>query len=575
MKIFNTVPMCGIWFYLTRPDLIKSSGLNKQELYNKYMTVQPRGPDNSELKYLPDYGLMIGFHRLKIMDQSTKGDQPFILEDELKVIYVICNGEIYNYKALTKQYELVLNSGSDCEVIGHLYLKLGIDTLVKELNGEFAFCIFECNKVTKEVKVIMSRDVCGVRPLYITTTSTSLMGASILNGLLYDASNPTQTSPRQFPPRQYAVLSNVDFQLHFTTYFKFENIPCVYNLSNSTLAEIHTLIRNTLKECVRDRVMSDRKIGALVSGGVDSSLNASLLAEVCHEAGITLYTFSISTHKNSPDEIAARKVATHIKSIHTHILKPPHEGLQARKKVIRVIGSYDVTSVRASTWQLLLMEWISQNTDIKVLIIGDGADEVASGYKYNFNAPNPSALHDEAIFRTNDIHHFDGKRADRCISVCGLEARLPFLDKRFVSLYLSIDPALRMPSHPGLFNEIEPQEKRLLRQAFDVTDYLPKEILYRPKEAFSDGVSLMGESWFEIIQKDIAKQKDLQHYLDDLSTYDNHIVPTSIEEACYRMIFRSIFGQFAESVVPYKWLPKWCGNVTDPSARVLSVYTQS
>lgn len=563
--------MCGIWFYLTKPGLLPS---NLPALFTKYLANQNRGPDNSDLKILKDYGLMIGFHRLKIMDQSTKGDQPFILENEDVCIYVICNGEIYNYRTLAEKYHLDLKSSSDCEVIGHLYTKIGLPALLQELIGEFAFCIFELNKKTHEVVLNISRDPCGVRPLYYEIGTNFIMGSSTLNGLLYETADTVQ----QFPPRNYLVLNSsifptkFDQELKFIPYLRFEEIPILYNLENTDLVTIHQKIRETLIQCVQDRIMSDRKIGALVSGGVDSSLTASILAEACRIKGITLHTFSLSMHPNSPDQIAAIKVSKHIGSSHRHILIPPHEWIQARKKVIQTINSYDVTTVRASTGQYLLAKWISENTDIKVLIIGDGADELANGYKYNLKAPDAKALHDEAIFRLNDIHYFDVLRADRCISAFGLEARVPFLDPRMIKLYLSIDPRLRMPNYPGLRPGIT-QEKKLLREAFHTTDYLSMEILYRPKEAFSDGVSLVGESWYEIIQKDVQKMNLVMDSIYLKQEFQDHIVPTSEEEHLYRKIFRSIYGSYVDQIVPYKWLPKWCGDITEPSARVLEVYT--
>ncbi|NBX77434.1 MAG: asparagine synthetase B, partial [Proteobacteria bacterium] len=352
----------------------------------------------------------------------------------------------------------------------------------------------------------------------------------------------------------------------YVCYFDIESMkPKIFELDVAT-----NMIHQTLVESVEMRMASDRPIGCLLSGGLDSSLVASIAAKYLKKQNsqLKLKTFSIGM-EGSTDEYYAKLVSKHIGSDHTHIQFPEKDWLDAISVVVSVIESYDVTTVRASTGQYLISKWIAEHTDIKVLLIGDGSDELCAGYMYFHNAPDPVSLHKENVRLVSDIHMYDVLRADRGVSSNGLEARVPFLSKKFIELYLSIDPTLRVPkSETG-----KPIEKWLLRKSFDRDDYLPNEVLYRKKEAFSDGVSSMKRSWYTVLQEHINNEIPDETFDYERQKYQ-HCIPQSKEALHFRLEFEKYFGDMASTAktIPYYWLPKWVGNVTEPSARVLNVY---
>lgn len=558
--------MCGIWLYLQKQtpkgSISKSSKLSKGELYQAFFQISGRGPERSHFIELEEYKLCLGFHRLSIMDTSTKGDQPFVLELEDRIIYVICNGEIYNFKKLCREFQITTNSGSDCEVLGFLFEKIGIEKMIDRLIGEFAFCICELNKLTHEVKVYVGRDQAGIRPLFITGNDDEIVLTSEMKG-----------SPflhlgyriEQFEPRSILCFSNLDDSLfpekiRYEKYINFENI-------STTITDLEIAkqrIKDSFIEAVEVRMNSDRPIGVLLSGGLDSSLVSSIASQFCQIYGSELHSFSIGMESGSTDEYYANKVSEHIGSIHHHITFTEQEWLGAVNTVIRVIESYDVTTVRASTGQYLISKWISEHTNIKVLLIGDGSDELCSGYMYFHKCPTSEMGHQENIRLVNDIHMFDVLRADRGISFNGLEARVPFLDTKFITTYLSIDPKLRIPN--GI-------EKWLLREAFRMGSYLPDEVLNRQKEAFSDGVSSLKRSWYSILQENI-NEKISDFELENAKIKYKHCPPMTKEALYFRKIFEEYFGDFENTakVIPYYWLPKWVGEISEPSARILEVY---
>lgn len=555
--------MCGIWLYLHR---VNRRTLTDGEIYSAFMKIKQRGPDRSIFRSLDKYGLHIGFHRLSIMDVTTRGDQPFIIETDDKIVYTICNGEIYNYNKLSIDYDLILKSGSDCEVLSHLYMKIGIDEMIKKLQGEFSFCICEIDKLTDVVTLYIGRDQCGIRPLFITGSDDEIVLTSTLKGSPFLEKG---YGVKQFPPRCYLKIMSSDEKLFdetfekITHYIEFDSILTAI----TDLDEAKIKIRNTLMNSVKTKMISDRSLGCLLSGGLDSSLIASIASRWMKCYGQALHTFSIGM-PGSTDEKFAKMVSAHIGSIHTHVEFSQEDFINAIDKVVEVIESYDITTVRASTGQYLISKWIAENTDIKVLLIGDGSDELCSGYMYFHKAPSAEEMHAENIRLINDIHMYDVLRADRGIATNGIEARVPFLDTAFVKLYLSIDPALRMPTK-GI-------EKWLLRESFAETGLLPTEVLYRPKEAFSDGCSSQKKSWYSIIQehiKDIISDEELS----TAQSHYTHCVPPSKEALYFRKTFETLYGtsETTAKVIPYYWLPKWSGNITEPSARVLEVYKKN
>jgi asparagine synthase (glutamine-hydrolysing) len=335
-------------------------------------------------------------------------------------------------------------------------------------------------------------------------------------------------------------------------------------------------IRNQFIDAVTVRMSTERQIGALLSGGLDSSLVCSIASDYLKQHNLgKLYTFSIGM-PGSTDEHFASLVAAHCDTIHTHVEFSETDFLNAIPEVISVIESYDITSVRASVGQYLLSKWIKNNTNIRVLLVGDGSDELCSGYMYFHHAPSPRDAHLENIKLLSNIQYFDVLRADRCIAANGIEARVPFLDKEFVDFWLSLPKHLRIPIYHDKLNRNV--EKYLLRTAFDelspVTNspYLPFTILWRKKEAFSDGVSSLGKSWFTIIQEHLKTKYSFSDYEKNNVNY--HITPISDEALHYRIIFNHYFNTFIKPI-PYYWMPSWIPNSSDPSARTLEVYNIS
>lgn len=545
--------MCGIWALL----------LNKSEniSFESFFLLSARGPDQSYLIMYPK--IKIGFHRLAIMDLSIKGDQPFKLEFHNRTIYTICNGEIYNFHELIQKYNLKTESKSDCEVIIKLYTKIGISQLVKELHGEYAFVIIDMNTNDHEDVVVHAcRDYFGIRPLFISYGDFGIGFSSEIKGFCLGG------TVEHFKPRNYMTIfknNGVWTIPEYTEYYSFDKIT---NFTNCSLDIIYTNIRDKLYEAVKMRLVSDRPLGCLLSGGLDSSLISSIASKLLKETGKQLLTFSIGM-PGSTDETYAKIVANYIGSNHTHVIYEPAVWLDTIEEIIKCTETYDTTTIRATTAQYLISKWISENTNIKVLLIGDGSDELCSGYMYFHNSPCPIDAHYENINLLENIHFFDVLRADRGIASNGLEARVPFLDKNFVEYYLNIDPNLRVPQY-GL-------EKHLLRHAFKNYGYLPDNVLMRPKEAMSDGISSQNKSWYQIIQEHINSKYTEDEFLEKTKKYV-HNIPKSKESLYYREIFELLFEnkehKNLEKIVPYYWLPKWCGNITEPSARVLNVYKE-
>jgi asparagine synthase (glutamine-hydrolysing) len=320
-----------------------------------------------------------------------------------------------------------------------------------------------------------------------------------------------------------------------------------------------TALKMALKESVHKRMMMERPVAALLSGGLDSSLIAALVQKELIEAGKgPLKTFSIG-FEGSEDLRYAKIVAEHIGSEHTEIIMTPSDFFAAIPEVIKDIESYDITTVRASVGNWLVSREISRRTECKVVFNGDGSDEVLGGYKYFYGAPSDDAFESETSRLLQDIHMFDVLRSDRCISSHGLEPRTPFLDKQFVGVAKSISTALRRP-------RFDWQEKNILRLAFGTDNLLPLSVIFRAKEAFSDGVSGLNKSWYQECQ-----ERALEVVGDDWekrAKQFKHLPPVSAEAYYYRNLFNQYYGS-AEGCIPYFWMPRW-SKATDPSARTLT-----
>ena len=556
--------MCGIFSLL-------NTTLTKEQLelvLKSFMIGKLRGPEQSDLiKVFTN--TIFGFHRLAINGLNTKSNQPIYYNG----IILICNGEIYNYKSLIDILNLQFTTDSDCEIIIHLYLKYGAKTMIQMLDGVFAFTLLDLRHDTPLMYV--ARDIFGVRPLFKYSSNISSNISS--------NNSSTQTETIFGFSSEIKMITHLEksLQLDFTiqpflpgtiskfnfindkwslcynnTYYSLNMMPFINSMDNAL-----SIIQKTLIQAVKKRVQTtDRPIACLLSGGLDSSLIASIVSKLYKsQNGSKLETYSIGM-PGSEDLKYAKKVAEYINSNHTEIVVSPQEFLDTIPKVIYMIESFDTTTVRASVGNYLVSKYISENSDAKVIFNGDGSDEVTGGYMYFHCAPDMFAFDGECKRLLNDIHYFDVLRSDRSIASNGLEARTPFLDKMFVQSYLSINSKLR-------FHKLKNQcEKWLLRYAFEPLNLLPQEVLWRTKEAFSDGVSSQSKSWFEIIQDYVDNNKL------GCCENTNHMTPITAEQKYYRGIFQEKFGEKHSNVIPYFWMPRFVEGVTDSSARTLNIY---
>jgi asparagine synthase (glutamine-hydrolysing) len=539
--------MCGIFFVLGRNKFSSERTAEFIEASNKIID---RGPDNTTISY--DDKSFMCFQRLKVNDLTDAGNQP-MFHDE---VFLLCNGEIYNHEELKCEYYLDCKSHSDCEVVLMLYLKLKEWYGVKEavmmlpqlLDGEFAFVIYD----KKEGWVHICRDPYGVRPLFWYHSDDELgicsefKGIHILNGKLVE----------QFPSGHILSVSEQDGKVMQ----QYNEHEIVYN--NGTVEEEALMvIRRNFTNAVKKRLMSDRPICSLLSGGLDSSLVSAILAREIAPKKLT--TFSIGI-QGSTDLIYAKKVAEHIGSIHHTVELQEEDFCKAIEETIRIIESYDITSVRASVGNYLISKYIADNTDFKVVYNGDYSDEVCGGYMYFKKAPNGDEFHKECCRLVKDICFFDSLRSDRTISSQGLEARVPFSDNVFVSHYMSIDPKLRMSN--------DKIEKYMLRKAFDGINLLPHDVLFRSKVAFSDGVSSTHRSWHDVIKDYVGMRVTDVEFNREKDKYTFN-PPETKEAYYYRQVFEKYYPNM-EHIIPYMWLPKWCGDIKDPSARELEFYEE-
>ena len=550
--------MCGIFFYngeLTFIDkILECANTNKN-----------RGPENTKL--LIDNNSIHCFHRLAINNISESCNQPFIYIEGEYTYTVMCNGEIYNWKHIVSSFELELDYKNDCGIIYHLFKKL--DYNFKELccllDGEFAIIITRKNNKNID-NIWFGTDVCSVRPLFYTFDGKQIVISSLLSGI----SNIPELNSEIHRVNGSYIYNFKLFEKFVLTTDKYDNL---YDYNDDSLIRLNnnnTLYGDYLKtivdkfeNAVYKRICDEnlsRPIGCLLSGGLDSSLVAAIASRYLKKKGKILNTFSIGM-KGATDLIYAKKVADYIGSKHTEVIFTEKEGIEAIKEVIKVTETYDITTIRASICQFLLSKWISKNTDIKVLLNGDGADECQMGYLYFYNAPNDIEAQKDSYKLVSQIHYFDGLRVDRNISYHGLEARVPYLDKELVKFYLNIiPPKFKVPT----FN----CEKFLIRKAFEKYNILPNEVLWRRKEAFSDGVSSVNRSWFEILTEHFNS-------IDIPMSLEREINPPYTKESCYyRLKFEKYFGIKNANIIPSFWLPSW-SKEKDPSARKLtSIYNK-
>ena len=497
-----------------------------------------RGPDDSRVVNVGQ-GLL-GFHRLSIMGLHPEGMQPF----EKDGSYVVCNGEIYGFEklreALSKKYTFI--SDSDCEVLLPMYFEYGVE-MFKMLDAEYACVLYD----GRAKEFIAARDPIGIRPLYYGYDKA---------GTIVFASEPKNLvglvgEILPFPPGHYWKDGK------FTCYC---DIAAVDTVCGDSLEDVCGNIHNKLVAGVQKRLIADAKVGFLLSGGLDSSLVCAIAAR---ESEKPIRTFAIGMSGDAIDLKYAKQVADYIGSDHTAVIISKEDVLAALEPVIELLGTFDITTIRASIGMYLVCKYIHENTDIRVLLTGEISDELF-GYKYTDFAPSAEEFQKEAQKRIRELHMYDVLRADRCISVNSLEARVPFGDLDFVKYVMAIDPAKKLNTYG--------KGKYLLRHAFE-GDYLPHDILYREKAAFSDAV---GHSMVDHL-KAYAEGCYTDGEFEEKRKKYTHAQPFTKESLLYREIFEKYYPGQSGMVVDF-WMPNksWEGcDVNDPSARVLKNYGDS
>ncbi len=498
-----------------------------------------RGPDDT--RFIDTGSGLMGFHRLAIMGLSPEGMQPF----ELGGSYLVCNGEIYGFEKFKQELEgkYTFKSGSDCEVLLPLYREYGTD-MFRLLDAEFACVIYDGS--TGEY--IAARDPIGIRPLYYGIGD---------GGAILFASEPKDLvglcrEIRPFPPGHY--YKNGEFVCY-------RDVSAVTQICHDPIDIVCENIHDKLIAGVRKRLVSDAKVGFLLSGGLDSSLVCAIAQRY---SDTPIKTFAIGMSGDAIDLKYARQAADYIGSVHTEVIITKEDVLDALETVIAILGTFDITTVRASVGMFLVCKYIHEHTDIRVLLTGEISDELF-GYKYTDFAPSAKAFQEESEKRVRELHMYDVLRADRCISVNSLEARVPFGDLDFVEYVMSVDPELKL----NRYNK----GKYLLRKAFAEDDLLPQEILWREKAAFSDAV---GHSMVDYL-KEYAESKYTKDELESKSQAYAHARPFTKESLLYRELFEKYYPGQGQLIGGF-WMPNpdWEGcRVDDPSARVLSNYGAS
>lgn len=516
--------MCGIVGIF---DLKKNAEELREQALKMSGKQRHRGPDWSGI-FLNEKAILV-HERLSIVD-PTSGKQPLYSADRKLVLAV--NGEIYNHKELKKHlkkpYEFLTNS--DCEIILALYREKGVD-FIEDLNGIFAFALYDIEKN----EYLIGRDHMGIIPLYQGWDEWGNFYVSSELKCLNGVCNKIE----EFLPGHYLHSKEGKLKKWYSREWT------DYNEVKDNISDI-IVLRKALEEAVHRQLMSDVPYGVLLSGGLDSSIISAIAkkysarrieSEDLKDAWWPqLHSFAVGL-KESPDLAAARKVADHIGTVHHEVNFTIEEGLDALRDVIYHIETYDVTTIRASTPMFLLARVI-KSMGVKMVLSGEGADELFGGYLYFHKAPDAKEFHEETVRKLSKLHLYDCLRANKSLAAWGVEGRVPFLDKEFMDVAMRLNPKDKMAGNGKM-------EKFILREAFE--DYLPHEVAWRQKEQFSDGV---GYSWIDTLKK-ITSEKVSDEQLK-LAAYKFPInPPRSKEEYYYRSIFHEHFpGDAAAKCVP-------------------------
>ena len=490
------------------------------------MRTVSRGPDDQRVVEGP-FGLM-GFGRLAIMGLTPEGMQPFYRGADC----VVCNGELYGFrfeKEILKRRGYKFTSDCDCEILLPLYYEYGLD-MFRHMDAEFALILYDSRKD----RLIAARDPIGIRPLFYgySKSSHKIAFASEMQNLIGWCDDI-----RPFPIGSYYCDGR---------FVRYEDIADVPAPMQDDMDTILTNIREKLIAGVEKRLDADAPVGFLLSGGLDSSIISAVARKFAdrrvesHDRDRAwwprLHSFAIGL-EGSPDLAAARKVADRIGTVHHEIHYTIQEGLDALRDVIYFIETYDVTTVRASTPMYLLARVI-KSMGIKMVLSGEGADEVFGGYLYFHKAPNARAFHEETVRKVGKLHLYDCLRANKSLSAWGVEGRVPFLDKEFLDVAMRINPEAKMAKDGRI-------EKWILRKAFE--ELLPEEIVWRQKEQFSDGV---GYGWIDTLKRitsEAVSDREMEHAAERFPINP----PRNKEEYYYRTIFEEHFpSQTAAQCVP-------------------------
>ncbi|OXG06219.1 asparagine synthase (glutamine-hydrolysing) [Flavobacterium araucananum] len=500
-----------------------------------------RGPDESDL-HIMENGSIMCHESLSIIDLKS-GKQPI---QGTNKAWMVHDGEIYNYKELkeTVLKEHTFRTKSDSEVIVHLYEEFGYK-FCNMLDGDFAFVIIDGDNY------IAARDAVGVKPLYYGLDERGRIYFSSEMKSIADQCKSFST----FPPGHYYTGKTGFVKYYNPEYEDYTKANQVLDLD---------LIRETLIEATSKRLMSEVPVGVLLSGGLDSSLLSAIAARLLKEKGEKLHSFSIGLNADSPDNIAARKAAEFLGTEHHEVYFTVEEGVSILEKIIYHIETYDIISVRAGVPMYFLSKAIADQ-GVKVILSGEGADEVFGGHLYFRNAPSTEEFQKETIERVQKLFTADLLRADKSTMANGIETRVPFLDKQFLDVTIRIKPEEKQPK------KYDSVEKYILRKAFDTPEnpYLPTEVLWRQKEQFSDGV---GYNWIDQLIEYCATQVS-DEQLAAASTEFPYNSPTTKEAYLYRSIFHKFYPQISAAHTVRKWIPKWQEN-QDPSGRANAAHLE-
>ena len=517
----------------------RMADLEKEEFIEAFEKTKSRGPDDTRIISLP-HGFL-GFHRLAIMGLNEEGMQPFYMGKNS----LVCNGEIYGFRKLKD--ELIkkgysFKSESDCEILLPLYKEYGLETF-KMLDAEFALIIYDGEKD----KLIAARDPIGIRPLFYGYSGKGIVFAS-------EAKNLVKICKKvlPFPPGHYYDGEK------FVCY---NDIAKVDKYLSDDMATVTKNIREKLIAGVEKRLDADAPVGFLLSGGLDSSLVCAISQKLLKKP---IKTFAIGMNTDAIDLKYAKQAADYIGSDHTAVIITKDDVIKAIEPVVALLGTFDITTVRASIGMYLVCKYIHENTDIRVLLTGEISDELF-GYKYTDFAPNAEEFQKEAEKRLRELYMYDVLRADRCISVNSLDARVPFGDLDFVKYVMAINPELKLNKYN--------KGKYLLRKAFEEGDYLPHDLLYREKAAFSDAVGHSMVDYVKAYAETLYTDEEFKKKCAKFS----YCPPFTKESLLYRELFVKYYGDNAEMIADF-WMPNknWEGcNVNDPSARVLKNYGDS